>query len=133
MTHGDYRLDNMLFGGPYPLAIVDWQTPGLGAGAADVAYFMGTGMVPEQRRIHERELVNGYHELLLSYGVTGYDAAQCWDDYRYFAFGGLIMAVIASMIVGQSERGDLMFMAMATRSAQMALDLGADEFLGATD
>ena len=27
VVHGDYRLDNMLFGGPYPLAVVDWQSP----------------------------------------------------------------------------------------------------------
>jgi hypothetical protein len=130
VTHGDYRLDNMLFGGPYPLAVVDWQTPKLGVGAADAAYFMGTGMVPELRRVHERGLLTGYHRILLSYGVSNYSVDQCWQDYRHFAFGGLIMAVIASMIVGQSARGDRMFMAMASRSAQMALDLGSDEFLG---
>ncbi len=31
VIHGDYRLDNMLFGtdeGGYPLSVVDWQTPG---------------------------------------------------------------------------------------------------------
>ena len=39
------------------------------------------------------------------------------------------MAVVASMIVGQSERGDDMFMAMASRHCQHALDLGAEAFL----
>ena len=37
------------------------------------------------------------------------------------------MAVIASMIVGQTDRGDTMFMAMAHRSAAMAIDLDALE------
>jgi hypothetical protein len=35
------------------------------------------------------------------------------------------MAVLASMIVGQTERGDEMFMTMYRRSAAMALDLDA--------
>src|SRR3546814_2843032 len=26
VVHGDFRLDNLLFGGPYPVAAVDWQT-----------------------------------------------------------------------------------------------------------
>jgi hypothetical protein len=129
VTHGDYRLDNMLFGGPYPLAVVDWQSPGLGPGAADASYFMGTSMKPVDRREHERHLIKEYHDALLAYGVADYDFDRCWRDYRYYSFGGLIMAVIASMIVGQSERGDDMFEVMATRSAQQAFDLEAEEFL----
>jgi len=39
------------------------------------------------------------------------------------------MAVIASMIVGQTDRGDDMFMAMANRSAQMAIDLASLDLL----
>ena len=35
------------------------------------------------------------------------------------------MAVLASMLVGQTDRGDEMFMAMANRSGRMALDLDA--------
>jgi hypothetical protein len=128
LIHGDYRLDNMMFGGPYPLAVVDWQTVTRGYGAADTAYFMGTGMEHVERRACERELLAGYYELLQAYGIGDYSFEQCWQDYRYFSFGGLIMAVIASMIVTRSERGDAMFMAMATRSAQMAIDLRAEEF-----
>jgi hypothetical protein len=129
VTHGDYRLDNMLFGGPYPLAVVDWQSPGLGPGLGDASYFLGTSMQPVERRDHERHLIKDYHEALVAYGVTDYDLDRCWRDYRYYSFGGLIMAVIASMIVGQSERGDDMFEVMATRSAQQVFDLEADEFL----
>ena len=36
------------------------------------------------------------------------------------------------MIVGQTDRGDDMFMAMATRSAQMAIDLNSLELLSAS-
>src|SRR4029078_1659723 len=44
VVHGDSRPDNFLIGQTptaTPLAVVDWQTVGLGLGAADVAYFIG--------------------------------------------------------------------------------------------
>lgn len=125
VTHGDYRLDNMMFGGPYPLAVVDWQSPGIGLGAADAAYFMGTALNPELRRDCERDLLAGYFIELERYGVSGYSFDRCWSDYCRGSLGGLVMAVIASMIVGQTARGDAMFMAMARRSAAMAIDLDA--------
>lgn len=125
VTHGDYRLDNMMFGGPYPLAVVDWQSPGIGLGTPDAAYFMGTGLDAPERRACELELMTRYHSILESYGIGDYDFDTCWRDYRRASFGGLVMAVIASMIVGQTERGDEMFMTMYRRSAAMALDLDA--------
>jgi len=132
VTHGDYRLDNMLFGtseGGHPLAVVDWQTPGHGAPLGDASYFLGAGLPVELRRRHERDLLREYHRRLLAEGVTGYDFERCFEDYRRFAWGGVVMAVCASMIVGQSERGDAMFLAMAERHGTHALDLEAEAFL----
>ncbi len=130
VTHGDYRLDNMLFGGPYPLTVVDWQSPGLGNGTADAAYFMGTSFdQAAERRECERDLLDAYYETLVGYGIAGYSRDDCERDYVRASFAGLVMAVIASMIVGQTPRGDEMFMAMAHRSAEMALDLGALDVL----
>lgn len=125
VTHGDYRLDNMMFGGPYPLAVVDWQSPGIGLGTADAAYFMGTALDPAVRRECERDLLGAYHSALKQYGTVDYALDSCWSDYCRTSFAGLVMAVIASMIVGQTSRGDDMFMAMARRSAAMAIDLDA--------
>lgn len=125
LTHGDFRLDNMLFGEKTPLAVVDWQTVALGNPLADVSYFLGAGLLPQVRRAHEDELLRLYHQHIIAAGVTGYDFEQCFRDYRRYSFSGLVMAVIASMIVGQTARGDDMFMAMANRHAEQALDLDA--------
>ncbi|MCC5871368.1 MAG: phosphotransferase [Gammaproteobacteria bacterium] len=125
VTHGDYRLDNMMFGGPYPIAVVDWQSPGVGLGAADAAYFMGTALDPEVRRGCEQDVLGAYYAELERYGIANYSFDRCWSDYCRASFAGLVMAVIASMIVGQTPRGDAMFMAMARRSAAMAIDLDA--------
>ena len=41
----------------------------------------------------------------------------------------IAVAVVASMLVQQTERGDAMFTAMAQRHARHALDLNGAEFL----
>lgn len=131
LIHGDYRLDNMLFGvdgQPYPLAVVDWQTVGTGHPVSDASYFIGAGLLPADRRQHERALMETYLDGLSGYGLD-YDWNDCWAAYRRQAFAGVRMAVIASMIVVQTERGDAMFMAMASRHAEQVLDLDALEFL----
>jgi hypothetical protein len=134
VTHGDFRLDNLLFdptSGHRPVVVVDWQTVRLGAGPADLAYFLGNAFADvEVRRANEEPLVRRYHETLCGYGVTDYPFERCWDEYRRASHASLLMAIIASMIVGRTERGDRMFIAMADRSAQMAVDLDAASLLG---
>jgi len=125
VTHGDYRLDNMLFGsaaGGAPIAVVDWQTPGHASPIGDLAYFCGAGLQPEDRRRYERELLDVYAAGLDEYGVSVGDD-WLWEQYCRDAFAGVIMTVVASQIVGGSERSEGMFAAMATRHLQHALDL----------
>lgn len=127
VTHGDFRLDNLLFGGDTggpPVTAVDWQTPGHGPPVADLSYFCGAGLLPEDRRTHERSLVAHYGSSLAAYGVD-LDEQWLWTQYRRDAFAGVIMAVVASQVVGSSERSEAMFTAMATRHLQHALDLDA--------
>ncbi len=124
LIHIDYRLDNMMFGGPYPLAVVDWQSPAFDCALGDVSYFMGTSVIEEERASLEEELVRGYFDTLAAYNVS-MDWDKCWHYYRHYAPAGMIMAVIASMMVGETERGNAMFMVMAKRSARMSRELDA--------
>jgi len=128
LIHIDYRLDNMMFGGPYPLTVVDWQSVQMGCALNDVSYFLGTSLLQEDRVKSERDLVNHYFEVLKSYKVN-LSLEDCWKYYRHHAPAGLIMAVIASMIVGETDRGNDMFMAMATRSSDMSMDLESIQLL----
>lgn len=131
VTHGDYRLDNLLFAttsdGP-PCTVVDWQTPGHGNGIGDLAYFIGAGLLPEERRAHEWDLVDLYIAGIEDYGHT-VDHDWVRTHYRREAISGVIMAVIASQIVGHTERGDLMFTAMAVRHVLQGLENGALDLL----
>ena len=132
VQHGDYRLDNMLFGtveGGYPLAVVDWQTVVWGPPVFDASYFLGAGLQPADRRANERALLRQYWEVLRSRGAGGYAWEDCWRDYRRYAFGGFLMAIGASMMVVQTERGDEMFLTMIHRHGAQIVDLEAEEFL----
>jgi hypothetical protein len=133
VVHVDYRLDNLLIDSatiPPRVSAVDWQTVTVGSPVHDVCYFIGASLLREDRLAAEDELVRAYHRGLEDAGVEGYAWDQCWEDYRRGAFAGVVMAVVASMIVQQTERGDDMFTAMAVRHSRHAIDLGADEFLG---
>ena len=124
VTHGDFRLDNMLFDtgadGSSSVTVLDWQTVAFGRGAVDVAYGLGSGLLPELRREHETSLVDRYVEGLLAAGV-GCDPDDVRRDHRLGTVSGLGMSVIASQLVASTERGDEMFAVMAERHAwQMA-------------
>jgi hypothetical protein len=132
LVHGDFRLDNLLFGDPQgkkPLTVVDWQTVGWGPAMTDVSYFLGGGLSVEDRRAHERELVGEYHAALAAQGGRGLDWDQCWEGYRRQAFGGVLIAIVASMLVERTDRGDDMFMTTLARHSQHILDLDALDLL----
>ena len=131
IVHGDYRLDNLLFDtspGGLGVAVVDWQTCTVGSALQDVGYFIGAGLLPEVRREVETDLVRGYHRALQRSGVD-YSWDVCWHAYRRGTWPGFIMAIAASMLVERTDRGDQMFLTMASRHARHVLDLNAADVL----
>lgn len=125
LVHGDFRLDNLLFGlgPPAPdLVTVDWQTVGLGPALSDVAYLLSGSLQPAELRRQEPDLLDRYRARLATHGV-GLTPAEVERDYRLSAPAGYAMAVIASQIVGRTDRGDRMFLVMARGSAAQTRDL----------
>lgn len=125
LWHQDYRLDNLLFDakdGRIPVAIVDWQTVGMANGVIDLPYLIGGGLSVELRRVHERELVKLYHDVMTAQGVTGYDVESCWRDYRILAAHGLAGLVVGATSVQRTPRGDEMWRVWAQRHAAQTRD-----------
>jgi Ecdysteroid kinase-like family len=133
VLHGDYRLDNLLFApNGADVVAVDWQTLAVGPPARDLAYFLGTSLTVDDRRTAERELVADYHAALCARGVPGYDAQQCFDDYRLGQLQGpMITTMGCAFATGDRSAGaDEMFLAMATRSCAAIRDLDTLAVLG---
>ncbi|MGP4058144.1 DUF7064 domain-containing protein [Mycobacterium sp. 4D054] len=125
LVHGDFRLDNMLFGqdgSDRPLTVVDWQTVTWGPAFTDVAYFLGCALPVERRREHYDTLLTAYHDAL---GAAGITLDEVREGVRHQAFFGVLMAIVSPMLVARTERGDEMFMAMIARNCQHVLDADA--------
>jgi Ecdysteroid kinase-like family len=126
LVHGDYRLDNMLFGQPgadRPLTVVDWQTVTWGPATTDVAYFLGCALADDARRDNYDVLLAAYHDSLGESAPLGLPDIR--EGVRRQAFFGVMMAIVSSMLVERTERGDQMFMTMLRRHCQHVLDTDA--------
>lgn len=119
LLHGDYRLDNILF---HPdgtsVTVVDWQTLTVGLPARDLAYFLGTSVLPQLRAQWESELVETYHRRLVECGVTDYPAAECWTDYRLGMLQVPLITTFGYAFAATTDRGDDMMLAMIERGCQ---------------
>ena len=130
LVHGDYRLDNLLFGRPgslRELTVVDWQTVTWGPAMTDVAYFLGCALTVADRRGHYEELLATYHRGLGENPPVTLDEVR--EAVRRQSFFGVMMAIVSSMLVERTERGDQMFLTMLDRHTSHVLDTGALEIL----
>jgi len=128
LVHGDYRLDNLMFPehGDGVVA-VDWQTLAIGPPGRDLAYFLATSVLVDDRREHESALVAEYLDELRRHGVQDYSFEQCFADYRLGVLQGPMITMIgwAYATAAPSTSADAMFLAMATRSCAALRDLGS--------
>lgn len=128
LVHGDYRLDNLLFDAE-DVTVVDWQTVTSGPALTDVAYFLGCALPTDARREHYDALLAAYHEALgPGNGLTADDVRE---QVRRQSFFGVLMAIVSSMLVERTDRGDDMFTTILARHCDHVLDTGALELLPA--
>lgn len=100
LLHGDYHLENMMFGatGERASFVVDWGLVISGRGTWDVAYFLSQNLVPEDRQAIEMNLLHDYLRILDDYGVRNYSFHDAIYDYRIsllHRFGNLITTIAA--------------------------------------
>jgi aminoglycoside phosphotransferase (APT) family kinase protein len=137
LVHGDYRLDNLMFpdvGTDAGVSTVDWQTLAIGPPARDLAYFLATSLHVDERRAHERALVNEYVDALRALGVDDYSYDRCFADYRLGVLQGPMITMIgaAYATAERSASADEMFLAMATRASAALRDLDSFALVEAT-
>ncbi len=127
LVHGDFRSENILFGGGIPTT-VDWQTVAISGPLTDVSYFIGGSIEAGDRRAWEHDLLSGCRR---QFGEAGVELgeSECWDLYRWGAMHGVMITVLGATFSSPDPRGDEMFMTMIRRHTRHCLDVGVDEFL----
>jgi hypothetical protein len=96
-----------------------------------VSYFLATSVLPEERRRHERSLIETYLAALAKQGVT-YRFDNAWEDYRRDVLHGPLITVLGRIYAtaAPTSEADAMFLAMATRSCAAIRDLDTLEAIG---
>ncbi|KAJ1337167.1 Ecdysteroid kinase-like family [Microdochium nivale] len=134
ITHGDYRLDNMLYLQNGRVMVVDWQCITAGPVLGDVAYFLGCALKTQDRRAWQQELLETYCQGIEAVaGEPVLTIEDCTRELRLNAFFGVIMAIVSSIQAGRTDRGDEMFMTMLVRHCELVCDLDALSILPAAD
>jgi hypothetical protein len=96
LVHGDFRLENMLFGSRHgkPVCwVIDWEDIQFWSGMFDVAWFLG-GCLRVEESDREEQLARYYYQVLTSAGVAGYSWAQCYHDYRCAMFSAFVQGIL---------------------------------------
>lgn len=121
-VHGDYRVDNLMFGPDGTVTAVDWQTVSLGLPARDLAFLCATSLTVDDRRAHEGEVVSAYWDALLAHGVADHPLDELLEDYRYALLQAPLIIVLGCAVAAPTTRGDAMFLAMARRACAAIRD-----------
>jgi hypothetical protein len=134
IRHGDFRLDNILFGGestPEALVFIDWQGTTVGRGMADVGYFLTQSILPANRRLWERDLVELYGRELADHGVG--DAGATWEHYRLGALYNLAFVASIAVYDPADERGATFIRTAVVRAVDAIEDLDLMTLLATID
>ena len=122
LIHLDLRLDNLLFSPDgTTVTVIDWQGVGVGPASWDLAYFISQSLTIENRRNHEKELLDLYADVVRTL-QPGLDPVELMVGYEEAMWYGLTIAA-ALMVVGDMDepRTRLLAETMALR-ALAALD-----------
>jgi hypothetical protein len=133
ICHGDYRLDNMLFGrsaAAPAFAMIDWQCTRLGPPLLDAAIFMASCVDVDARRGQQDHLLESYHKRLVDAGISGFSLQDAWESYRRCSLYPLLIATAMSVTVEQTERGDAMWVRLVRGAAELVLDTSAEQIVG---
>jgi hypothetical protein len=90
LVHGDAHVGNTYIEHDR-VSMADWQNVRRESPVFDVAYFLGSSLTTDDRRIHERELIAGYREDLVHAGVQSPPSAEeLWWLYRIHMMYGYV-------------------------------------------
>lgn len=134
LIHGDYRMENLLYGcepDHHPVVVLDWQGPVLARGIVDVALFLAQSATTEVRRRYEKSLLERYVDGLRAGGVKDLDPTSVWADYRRaIMFNWIYVVVVAGTLDISNQTAYLWMAEMVARQTATSYDLDVFELIG---
>ncbi len=122
LLHGDTHVGNTYVLPDGSGGLLDFQLLVKGHPMIDVTYYLMTALDIENRRQHERALIQEYLDTLKTLGVDAPTIAQAWHDHRVAALWGL---VIGWLITPPVNYGETITTANLERLTQAVIDLDA--------
>lgn len=131
MTHGDLHIGNTYVLPDDTVGFLDWQVVRRGGWSQDLGHFIGSALTKEDRRAHERELLEIYRTSLDVPKDELPSAEQAWLVYRASAIYGLTIWLSTLGTDGWQSRVVCETLADSFAAAFVELDtLGALSALG---
>ncbi|KAJ3533408.1 hypothetical protein NM208_g8002 [Fusarium decemcellulare] len=109
MVHGDVHLGNWYITRDHHMGLADWQAMARGHWSRDLAYVLGSGVTPENRRLWEHEMVRLYCSEFEKAGGPKTDESEAWSELRKQAVGAIwywTLAVIPSDLMPESMQSN---------------------------
>jgi thiamine kinase-like enzyme len=119
LTHGDPRVDNILFAAEGAI-LIDWQITGWRNPMHDVGYFLSGSVSVEDRRVHEHDLLDRYAQVFGDEAGYGRDLIEA--DYRVQLLSGLMTTIAAYGLLPLSPEVDALLLVLTRRNTAAAGD-----------
>lgn len=132
LLHGDPHIGNTYVLPDGDVGFLDWQVARRGNWSLDVGYFLQGALTTEDRRAHERELLEEYRAALDLPADEKPSAAETWLRYRASATHGLALW-LATASAGEAWQRPDIAVALARRYAIAYVDLDTPAALDAID
>ncbi|KAH6887454.1 kinase-like domain-containing protein [Thelonectria olida] len=125
LIHGDNHIGNTLITNDGTPGFIDWQGLQYGPAILDLVYFLTGALTVEDRRNHEKLLVESYLEALHAEGGPKLSKEDVWDDYRRYAMQGFLWSMTPS-----NMQPDNVIFAISERYSAAIVDHQTLELLG---
>jgi hypothetical protein len=111
LSHGDFWINNVFArrDQPHRLVLFDWQTCCRANGLIDVVFLLRL-LDPDRARSLESQVLDLYHQTLVKYGVSHYDASAIRNDYYSLALPFMFVIVSSWKILKESKFNKIIMM-----------------------
>lgn len=121
VMHGDAHPGNVYFRDG-EAGLLDWQAVRRGHPGRELSYTLVTGMTADDRRRHQRDLLDHYRRALHGHGGPDLDGDDLWGRYREGALYAYVAALITAGMGGMQN--EAIALAGLRRAVDALEDLG---------